>query len=113
MVFPKPRLHISYFSSNTGSILPLSFAEQTDNVTASRTLTLDLAASETPGNALVTDAYTLTNSTNTDLPVTLTYPDSLHIVNQDFGFDPDVGIFSAELDLSIPKYTLDVLYPPS
>lgn len=198
-------IFFSYFSSNTGSILPLSFAEQTDNVTASRTLTLDLAASETPGNALVTDAYTLVNSTNTDLPVTLTYPveygslenppslwisdpvtdpdfrmeghtlwlyekitipaqshvnavftywktgssdapgneaiadryfgfalepmrsnlyfsgqtvrltapDGLHIVNQDFGFDPDAGVFSAELDLSIQKYTLDVLYPPS
>lgn len=67
-------IFFSAFSNNTGSILPLSVTKTAANgVIATRWLTFDLTA-EPQGTMAVTDQYTLTNTTDHELLLPLTYP---------------------------------------
>lgn len=62
------------YMSYDGPLLPLTVLEQTDDLTASRAVTVDLTGSDGGETALVTDEYVLTNTADTAQTVTLAYP---------------------------------------
>ena len=68
------------FMSYAGPVFPLLLAEETDGLTAKRTITWDFApstfadGSPRQWGASVTDSYTLVNITDSDQTVTALYP---------------------------------------
>lgn len=82
IVTDKEPLHVdgATFMSYAGPVFPLTAAEQDTGLTAERTLTWDFApgtyqdGSPRQWGAAVTDGYTLTNPTDSDITVTALYP---------------------------------------
>ncbi|MBS6547384.1 MAG: hypothetical protein KH319_08430 [Butyricicoccus pullicaecorum] len=65
-------IFFSFFSNDTGAILPLTVSDDSE-VTAARRLSCDLDASR-PGIMAVHDQYTLTNPTDHEIVLPLFYP---------------------------------------
>lgn len=66
---------MSDFLSYAGPILPLTLAEEHEQVTATRELTLDFSPFETDKNqACLTDRYVLTNTSDEDVRLTALWP---------------------------------------
>ena len=92
------------FSDTAGPILPLSFLEQNDAITAQRAVTLDFdgygerkAFWEDGYRIGVTDSYVLTNAADTDQTVTLLYPVAGNLGELD---TPEITMDGKEISLT-------------
>ena len=84
------------FTAYSGPILPLTLAEPNTELTAERTLTMNISG-KTKGDSsiplvTVTDSYTLTNTSDTEATITLMYPLAIDFHNNYGCYDPTVSI---------------------